>query len=599
MRIYQHHVRTLLAIFLVSTSAHAAQPNSRTTLSSSSAHSTTSTTIQSRSEHEKVSKTIKLGNKALKEGNRELAITYMEYAFNNSARFPQLRKQAADSIGVILFMKSENKSLEEQITEAITRGNKAIKGGNRELAITYMKLAFNNSARFPQLRTKAAANRGMLLFMRGDHVQALPHLTEAYTAISQLKRTSGYKRGQDREHILMSQTVLAGFLARVYLLDEGVKPNYEQAFKLLSQSAESANPEVSSLAKAFLGKIYIEGLGKQQDVERARKYFSQALQQAQTGYAEDNAINGLLTTIVVQIIQFNTFIKDQLTHLNRSQITNENKLKQASEKLREIQITQQMLPQNVARICTNMIAHAQEQLKQLQAHIEQKKQELQDTSEESVLVESIAKLTLTETPATSSQPSLKMLKEQATIAYEAFLKKPSAARYQEAAYALRELLPLTIDDPKLNKETLHKLGCITNREVVQQKSVATCATTKDSKAESTRWRMCDPFEQIKQLNNVSQALQTKLDQLAQDYLEVSDVKKLHGFTNLWRTRVGDLRIIYTVLPKQHAIGIVQIDQRKDVYDNIEELQKRENWFYKLDGITYLEKSLKQSETKKS
>lgn len=542
MRMYQQLVCALLAMFLIHPSIRTSQPNSRTTLSSMSAQaqsSTTSTTLQSCSEREKVIKVIDLGNKARAEGNRELAITYMRHAHNNSARFPQLR-------------------------------------------------------------TQAAANLGMLLFMRGDHVDALPLLTEAYTAILQLKRTPGYKRGQDKEHVLMTQTVLAGFLARVYLLDAGVKPNYEKAFNYLSTSAESSSNEVRSIAKAFLGKMYIEGLGKQQDVEQARKYFGQALQQAQTECGADNAINGLLTTIAVQIHQFNTYRKEQLTRLTGSFTTNTNKLQKASKLLQEIQATQQMLPQYVAFIFTSTIANAQEQIQQIQAQIELRQNQTQE-QQESTLITSLVKLTLTETPsAPSQQASLKTLKEHATDAYEAFLKKPSAARYQEAVYALRELIPLTIDNPELNKETLHKLGCIANREVEQQKSVSTGTTTKGSKTESTRWLLCDPFEQIEQFKTFP-ALQSKLDQLAQDYLEVSDVKKLHGFTNLWRTRVGNLRIIYTVLAQQHAIGIVQIDQRKDVYDksNLKALKELEDWFYGSAGIAFLEKSLKQSETKKS
>ncbi len=46
-----------------------------------------------------------------------------------------------------------------------------------------------------------------------------------------------------------------------------------------------------------------------------------------------------------------------------------------------------------------------------------------------------------------------------------------------------------------------------------------------------------------------------------------DAKTIHGFSeNLFRTRVGDYRILYELSHKNNKIGIVKIDHREKVYD---------------------------------
>jgi len=42
-------------------------------------------------------------------------------------------------------------------------------------------------------------------------------------------------------------------------------------------------------------------------------------------------------------------------------------------------------------------------------------------------------------------------------------------------------------------------------------------------------------------------------------------EKLRGHENLWRVRVGDYRIIYTISDKKHFIDITLIRHRKDAY----------------------------------
>ncbi|MCL1986365.1 MAG: type II toxin-antitoxin system RelE/ParE family toxin [Firmicutes bacterium] len=65
-------------------------------------------------------------------------------------------------------------------------------------------------------------------------------------------------------------------------------------------------------------------------------------------------------------------------------------------------------------------------------------------------------------------------------------------------------------------------------------------------------------------------LQTKDDKtfnrikFAIDKLPNGDVRKMKGFTNKYRLRVGDIRIIFTV---DNAICIEKIDNRGQVYKN--------------------------------
>jgi mRNA interferase RelE/StbE len=45
-------------------------------------------------------------------------------------------------------------------------------------------------------------------------------------------------------------------------------------------------------------------------------------------------------------------------------------------------------------------------------------------------------------------------------------------------------------------------------------------------------------------------------------------KKLKGYKNLWRTRVGDYRIIYSIDDIILLVDIREIGHRKDIYDKL-------------------------------
>ncbi len=47
----------------------------------------------------------------------------------------------------------------------------------------------------------------------------------------------------------------------------------------------------------------------------------------------------------------------------------------------------------------------------------------------------------------------------------------------------------------------------------------------------------------------------------------SGCKKLHGYRDLWRIRVGDYRVIYRIDDTARVIDIVPIAHRRDVYES--------------------------------
>lgn len=58
-------------------------------------------------------------------------------------------------------------------------------------------------------------------------------------------------------------------------------------------------------------------------------------------------------------------------------------------------------------------------------------------------------------------------------------------------------------------------------------------------------------------------IEGKLAQLARGPREMANVKKLKGYTNLYRLRVGDWRAVYTV--ERQIITIIRIKARGEVY----------------------------------
>lgn len=52
------------------------------------------------------------------------------------------------------------------------------------------------------------------------------------------------------------------------------------------------------------------------------------------------------------------------------------------------------------------------------------------------------------------------------------------------------------------------------------------------------------------------------------YSELLQVKKLKGEENLYRTRIGDYRIVYEVRKKEIQVIVIKIGHRKEVYRSL-------------------------------
>ena len=64
---------------------------------------------------------------------------------------------------------------------------------------------------------------------------------------------------------------------------------------------------------------------------------------------------------------------------------------------------------------------------------------------------------------------------------------------------------------------------------------------------------------------------SKIERLAENPSPPNS-KKLHGDDDIWRIRVGDYRIAYTVRQRQILILVLYIGDRKDFYKDISRLK---------------------------
>jgi addiction module toxin, RelE/StbE family len=67
-------------------------------------------------------------------------------------------------------------------------------------------------------------------------------------------------------------------------------------------------------------------------------------------------------------------------------------------------------------------------------------------------------------------------------------------------------------------------------------------------------------------NKMTLKILKKLEDLTSDKLGSLDIKKLKEKDGLYRLRIGDYRIIYSINRKEIIIFVVKIGHRKNVYD---------------------------------
>ena len=78
----------------------------------------------------------------------------------------------------------------------------------------------------------------------------------------------------------------------------------------------------------------------------------------------------------------------------------------------------------------------------------------------------------------------------------------------------------------------------------------------------------DALKELKQIPKTQvRRIISKIELLSENPFP-SGIKKLKGKLDLWRIRVGDYRVIYSVEKNILLIEIIRIRHRKDVYDNL-------------------------------
>jgi mRNA interferase RelE/StbE len=73
----------------------------------------------------------------------------------------------------------------------------------------------------------------------------------------------------------------------------------------------------------------------------------------------------------------------------------------------------------------------------------------------------------------------------------------------------------------------------------------------------------------KELENLSDSLiarlAPKIDALAADP-RPSGCRKLHGYKDLWRIRVGDYRVVYIIDDDRKTVSVTRVAHRREVYE---------------------------------
>ncbi|HEY6341966.1 MAG TPA: type II toxin-antitoxin system RelE/ParE family toxin [Bryobacteraceae bacterium] len=72
----------------------------------------------------------------------------------------------------------------------------------------------------------------------------------------------------------------------------------------------------------------------------------------------------------------------------------------------------------------------------------------------------------------------------------------------------------------------------------------------------------------KELDALDDALFRRVDPRILDLAETPrppGCKKLMGYRNYWRIRVGDWRIVYTIDDGEHVVTVIRVAHRREVY----------------------------------
>jgi mRNA interferase RelE/StbE len=95
---------------------------------------------------------------------------------------------------------------------------------------------------------------------------------------------------------------------------------------------------------------------------------------------------------------------------------------------------------------------------------------------------------------------------------------------------------------------------------------------KSSKKEDNRaYKIIIKDKAIKQLSKIPKKFAIKIDELIQSLSfepRPANCKKLQGYDNFYRVRFADYRVLYMIEDHALIVEVIQIGNRKDVYDKI-------------------------------
>ena len=76
---------------------------------------------------------------------------------------------------------------------------------------------------------------------------------------------------------------------------------------------------------------------------------------------------------------------------------------------------------------------------------------------------------------------------------------------------------------------------------------------------------------VKQLSKIPKQFVEKIDELIQSLIKnprPTGCKKLQGYDKVYRVRYSDYRVVYSIEDKKLIVEIIQIGNRKDIYDKL-------------------------------
>jgi tetratricopeptide (TPR) repeat protein len=479
-----------------------------------------------------------------------------------------------------------NQITETQYTKLLRCGNTYLAKNDIEHALLFFKRAYE-TAKDPYGKKLLADNIGLLLYQNNQFDEAIPYLRQA-------------KASRIQTESQINPTILLGMA----LFN---KKNHKEAFTELSQACTSQDPLNKASAHIHLGSIYLHGLGQKQDIDKACKHFQEALLQefVPNGIIQQRCYHSFYLAALLEIEAADKLYKEaQILPITPPQEVLK-RIKQAYAQLEKARAAKKnRIDADLDVTLEDDIATTIHKLNELNNRVkinnkERKKQfkqikestssantctteteEKKSVAEAQILVTTATKHS-DQKIATENSKKLIALLQEADEKAKSYHKKHSDARYQEAEYLYIEAMQLAKEDTETLIQISKKLDELTEMHSSQlMETISTSSEQVKEEKTKAQWILLDPYGEMAKQAEQTPALTKQLAQLQTDYLEVSNVKKLHGFTNLWRTRAGNSRIIYTVVPEYHCIGIIKIDARKNVYEVPKETRTREEFFTK-------------------